>query len=241
MSGALKAKEQLIRAVECDQIGRILEAQTLYQDGITQLMSFVETEPDENKRKAFVLRIKEYIDRADAIKARVNGKLMLGQVVDHISIEENDTGYDYDQIFGKYMDDKTIEILLEEPYMTQNYQYQNLIRFLELAITNCKNLKYFRLITKEYSDPKNPDQQKTNLGQIRADLERRYIVVSIKYEDTLHDRRIYLSNGYIIKIGRGLHFYKAANPMYSIGLVNYKYRKCLQTDVDVWRNNSAAS
>ncbi|EDW33098.1 GL16059 [Drosophila persimilis] len=119
--------------------------------------------------------------------------------------------------------------------------YQNLIRFLELAITNCKNLKYFRLITKEYSDPKNPDQQKTNLGQIRADLERRYIVVSIKYEDTLHDRRIYLSYGYIIKIGRGLHFYKAANPMYSIGLVNYKYRKCLQTDVDVWRNNSTAS
>jgi len=50
-----------------------------------------------------------------------------------------------------------------------------------------------------------------------------------------------LSNGYIIKIGRGLHFYKPANPMYSIGLVNYKFRKCLQTDVDIWRNSSAAS
>lgn len=241
MSNPMQAKELLIRAVECDQSGRILEAQTLYTDGIDQLMNFVNGEPDEAKRKVFHTRIKEYMDRAEAIKARVNGKLMLGEVVSHVSIEENDTGYDYDQVFGQYMDRKTIEILVEEPYMQQNYQYANLVRFLELAITNCPNLKYFRLITKEAQDPKYTDNQKTNLGQIKADLERRNIAVSIKYEDSLHDRKIYLSNGFIIKIGRGLHFYKAPNPMYSIGLNNYKFRKCLQTDVDIWRNNSAKS
>ncbi|EDX09138.1 GD13796 [Drosophila simulans] len=109
MSSALNAKKLLIRAVECDQVGRILEAQTLYTEGIAQLMQFVNGEPDEAKRMGFLTRIKD------------------------------------------------------------------------------------------------------------------------------------LSNGYIIKIGRGLHFYKAANPMYSIGLVNYKFRKCLQTDVDIWRNSSAAS
>jgi len=212
MSNALKAKELLIRAVECDQNARILEAQTLYTEGIAQLMQFVNGEPDETKRKGFLIRIKEYMDRADAIKARVNGKLMLGEVVSHVSINENDTGFDYDQLFGKYMDDKTVEIMLEEPYMTQNYQvskkypivttdqpttillnllqYQNLVRFLELAATNCPNLKYFRLITKEYQDAKNPDQQRTNLGQIKGDLERRNITVAIKYEDSLHDRKI---------------------------------------------------
>lgn len=119
-------KALLIRAVECDQSGRILEAQTLYQDGIAQLMSFVHSEPDEVKKKGFLTRIKEYIDRADAIKARVNGKMMLGEVVTHLSIEENDTGNDYDQIFGQYMTDKTIEIMLEEPYLTQNYQVNSL-------------------------------------------------------------------------------------------------------------------
>ncbi|XP_068148556.1 MIT domain-containing protein 1 [Drosophila tropicalis] len=237
MSSALLAKQLLIRAVECDQIGRILEAQTLYQDGIAQLMGFVNGEPDENKRKGFLTRIKEYMDRADAIKARVNGKLMLGKVVSHICIKDNDIGYDYDDIFGQYLDDKTIEILLEEPYMTQNYQYQNLVRFLELTAVKCKNMKYFRLVTKE--DTKNLDQQKTNIGQIKADLERRNITCSVKYEESLHDRRIYLSNGFIIKIGRGLHFYKPSNPLYSIGLVNYKFRKCLQTDVDIWSNSNA--
>ncbi|KAH8303848.1 hypothetical protein KR018_012110 [Drosophila ironensis] len=241
MCDPMRAKELLIKAVECDQLGRILEAQTLYTDGISQLMAFVNGEPDETKRKGFLTRIKEYMDRADAIKARVNGQLMLGEVVSHVSIEENDTGYDYAQVFGQYMDPGTVEILLEEPYMTQNYQYQNFVRFLELAVSNCPNLRYIRLVTKEYQDPKNPDQQRTNLGQIKADLERRSITLSVKYEDSLHDRKIYLSNGYIIKIGRGLHFYKATNPMYSIGLVNYKYRKCLQTDVDIWRNKSASS
>lgn len=126
-SAASQAKELLIRAVECDQSGRILEAQTLYQDGIAQLMAFVSNEPDETKRKAFLTRIKEYMDRADAIKARVNGKLMLGEVVTHISIEENDTGYDYVHIFGKYMTDQTVEILLEEPYMSQTYHVSQLL------------------------------------------------------------------------------------------------------------------
>lgn len=126
MSDPMLGKALLIRAVECDQSGRILEAQTLYQDGIAQLMSFVHSEPDEVKKKGFLTRIKEYIDRADAIKARVNGKMMLGEVVTHLSIEENDIGNDYDQIFGQYMTDETIEIMLEEPYLTQNYQVKSL-------------------------------------------------------------------------------------------------------------------
>lgn len=126
MSNALKAKELLIRAVECDQNARILEAQTLYTEGIAQLMEFVNGEPDEAKKKGFLTRIKEYMDRADAIKARVNGKLMLGEVVSHVSIDENDIGHDYDQLFGKFMDKNTVEILLEEPYMTQNYQVRRI-------------------------------------------------------------------------------------------------------------------
>ncbi|EDW50394.1 GM14605 [Drosophila sechellia] len=170
MSSASNAKKLLIRAVECDQVGRILEAQTLYTEGIAQLMQFVNGEPDEAKRKGFLSRIKEYMDRADAIKARINGKLMLGEVVSHVSIDENDTGFDYDQLFGKYMDDKTVEIMLEEPYMTQNYQYHNLVRFLELAATNWPNLKYFRLITKRVPGCKESGSAGNNLEQIKRGL-----------------------------------------------------------------------
>lgn len=55
-------------------------------------------------------------------------------------------------------------------------------------MTNCKHLKYFRLITKK--DIGNSEQQRNNLEQIRADLERRHISFFIKFEETLHDRKI---------------------------------------------------
>ena len=46
-----------------------------------------------------------------------------------------------------------------------------------------------------------------------------------------------LSNGFIIKIGRGLHFFKANNPLFSLGLTDYDFRKCLQTDIDIWHTS----
>lgn len=39
--GRMNAKDILMRAVQCDQAGRILEAQHLYQDGIQILMDLV--------------------------------------------------------------------------------------------------------------------------------------------------------------------------------------------------------
>lgn len=40
-TGRMNAKDILMRAVQCDQAGRILEAQHLYQDGIQILMDLV--------------------------------------------------------------------------------------------------------------------------------------------------------------------------------------------------------
>lgn len=45
-----------------------------------------------------------------------------------------------------------------------------------------------------------------------------------------------LSNGYVIKIGRGLHYFKGnqgAN-RYSLGMYDYNFRECRQTNVDVF-------
>lgn len=55
-------------------------------------------------------------------------------------------------------------------------------------MTNCKQFKYFRLVTKK--DIANSEQQRNNLEQVRADLERRHIAFYVKYEETLHDRKI---------------------------------------------------
>ncbi|XP_013116647.1 MIT domain-containing protein 1 [Stomoxys calcitrans] len=232
----MNAKDILIKAVQCDKEGRILEAQSLYQDGIQILMDVVADETDAAKKKVYYERIKEYIDRAEQIKIRVQKHAETGEIVANIPIDENSCGHSYRSLFGKYLNTDVKEILLDEPYLTERYQFQNLLAFAELAVKQSKNLKYIRLITKP--DSKNPDGQAAILKQIKDDLAKREITLTIKYEPSLHDRKIVLSNGYIIKIGRGLHFFKAISPLYSLGLCDYDFRKCLQTDVDIWRTKN---
>lgn len=41
-----------------------------------------------------------------------------------------------------------------------------------------------------------------------------------------------LSNGYIIKIGRGLHYFLAPEK-FCLGHWNYDFRKCKETNVDI--------
>uniref|UniRef100_T1PJ68 Microtubule interacting and transport protein n=1 Tax=Musca domestica TaxID=7370 RepID=T1PJ68_MUSDO len=232
----MNAKDILIKAVQCDKDGRILEAQDLYQDGIQILMEVVGDERDSNKKKVYLERIKEYIDRAEQIKLRVQRHMESGEIVANIPIDENSTGHSYKSLFGKYMNADVKEILIDEPYIAERYQFQNFVVLLELAAKQCKNLKYVRLVTKP--DPKNTAEQNSILNLIKTDLQGRNITLSIKYETTLHDRKIILSNGYIIKIGRGLHFFKATNPRYSLGLCDYDFRNCLQTDVDICRTKT---
>ncbi|XP_023302016.2 MIT domain-containing protein 1 [Lucilia cuprina] len=232
----MNAKEILMKAVQCDQAGRILEAQNNYQEGIQILMELVNDENDVAKKKVFYERIKEYIDRAEQIKERVRRHVSQGELVSHNPIDEDATGYSYKSLFGKYITSDVKEVLLEEPYLTERYQFQNLIIFFELLVKHSTGLTFISLITK--TDPKNPSNQQQILQQIKGDLAKRGVTLSIKFENSLHDRKIVLSNGYIIKIGRGLHFFKANNPLFSLGLGDYDFRRCLQTDVDIWRTGN---
>lgn len=42
-----------------------------------------------------------------------------------------------------------------------------------------------------------------------------------------------LSNGYVIKIGRGLNYFKPATK-FTIGAFDYNYRECRETNVDIF-------
>ncbi|KAL9911594.1 MIT domain-containing protein 1 [Glossina fuscipes fuscipes] len=229
----MNAKEILMKAVVCDRSGRILQALTHYQDGIKILMDLVNEETDAGRKKVYHSRIKEYLDRAEQIKERISRFGHSGSLLHNISIEDGATGYSYYTLFGKYLSNEVQEVLIEEPYLIERYQFQNLINFLEVIIKNCADLKFVRLVTK--TDNKNPENQMITLDNIKADLSLREITLHFTFEDTLHDRKILLSSGYVIKIGRGLHIYKPNNPRYTLGMCDYDFRKCLQTDVDILR------
>lgn len=60
--------------------------------------------------------------RAQEIKAEINEQQSRGEIVDKIHIIANGTGFGYETIFGKYLDDSVKEISLEEPYLREYYQ-----------------------------------------------------------------------------------------------------------------------
>lgn len=45
-----------------------------------------------------------------------------GNIIDKIFIMEDATGFSYDRIFGKYLDNSVNEVWLEEPYLVEYYQ-----------------------------------------------------------------------------------------------------------------------
>lgn len=119
-------------------------------------------------------------------------------------------------------------------------------------------------------DPRS--DQKAAFAALRKDLASRSITLDIEYSGQLHDRQIMcvfptayifvnnikfwnvvfflfysrrLSNGYIIKIGRGLNYFLPVDK-FCLGYSNYDFRKCKETNVDiffcpenkkVWKNN----
>lgn len=74
------------------------------------------------KKKVFYERIKEYIDRAEQIKERVQRHVSQGELVSHNPIDEDATGYSYKSLFGKYITPQVKEVLIEEPYLVERYQ-----------------------------------------------------------------------------------------------------------------------
>lgn len=74
------------------------------------------------RKKVYYDRIKEYIDRAEQIKKRVQKHVSQGKLVSHIPIDEGSSGHSYASIFGKYLNVDVKEVLIEEPYLVERYQ-----------------------------------------------------------------------------------------------------------------------
>lgn len=62
------------------------------------------------------------MSRAEKIKEEITKQRNRGEIKDKIHIIANGTGYSYETIFGKYLDDSVKEISLEEPYLREYHQ-----------------------------------------------------------------------------------------------------------------------
>ncbi|XP_061396579.1 MIT domain-containing protein 1-like [Musca vetustissima] len=229
----MNPKDVLMKAVHCERDKRLLQSQHYYQLGLELLREFLHIERNSKIAKRYYEHIGQYIQRSKKVDRQIAQLLKTGEFLESIRIHENSEGHSYETMIGKYFDGEVNEIYLEEPYFQQLYQLENFIIFLEMAVKKCPRLKFIKLVT-------NRVRYDSYFRDLQTNLRERGIELVVDRDQHLHDRKVALNTGIVIKIGRGLHIFKAANSPFSLGIMDYDFRRCLKTDVDIWRSAAKA-
>lgn len=149
-----------------------------------------------------------------------------------LDIRHGDTGYSYDNLFAEYLDGaKNIE--LQEPYLSNIYQLQNLTRFAEM-IVKLGTCKKFSLTTKACESIEDTQRLQTALEQLKAALADMGVEFEYTFSDLIHARFIQSDNGWNISLDRGLHIYQApAQPKnyFLMGSYDLELRPCKETKI----------
>lgn len=222
----------LKRAVELDQGGRLQESLVCYQEGIQLLMDVLKAVKDDSKRGHYRQRIKGYMDRAEQIKVHVNQMKEDGKYHEQIKISENATGFSYDVLFKPYISAVLTEVWVEDPYIRHIHQLYNFLRFCEMLLKAPCKVKMIHLLTT--LDEADGGQQSSALSELKQSLSAEGVTLDLQYSSSIHDREIRFDNGWIIKIGRGLDYFKRPKGRFSIGYCDYDLRQCQETNVDIF-------
>ncbi|XP_059046752.1 MIT domain-containing protein 1-like [Achroia grisella] len=219
------------RGVELDTKKRYTEALVCYQEGLQILVDKIKSENDESIRTYLRKKVEEYMNRAEKIKKLVLQQKEAGQFHEQVNIENNSTGHSYKTLFGRFLDEEVQYVVVEDPYIRSYHQCQNFLRLCELMVRSCTNLRHIELLTSK--DGKSENDQRQWFSYLVNDLLKYRVNLIVKYSETLHDRQITLSSGWIIKIGRGLDFYKASENKFCLGMYDMDLRQCHETTVDI--------
>ncbi|XP_029315082.1 MIT domain-containing protein 1 isoform X2 [Cottoperca gobio] len=223
----------LKRAVELDNSGRFQESLVCYQEGIQLLMDVLKAVKDDSKRGHYREKIKGYMDRAEQIKAHVNQLKEDGKYHEQIRIAEDATGYSYEALFKPYMSSLLTEVWVEDPYIRHTHQLYNFLRFCEMLLKASCKVKKIHLLTSQ-DEQADSSQQSSALAELKQSLSAQGLTLDLQYSSTIHDREIRFDNGWIIKIGRGLDYFKRHKGRFSVGYCDYDLRQCHETNVDIF-------
>lgn len=222
----------LKRAVELDHSDRYQESLVCYQEGIQLLMDVLKAVKDESKRGHYRVKIKGYMDRAEQIKVHVNQMKEEGKYHEQIRIAEDATGYSYEALFKPYMSSLLTEVWVQDPYVRHIHQLYNFLRFCEMLLKASCKVKTIHLLTSQ--EEADSSQQSGALAELKESLSSQGVTLDLQYSSTIHDREIRFDNGWIIKIGRGLDYFKRPKGRFSIGYCDYDLRQCQETNVDIF-------
>ncbi|XP_073906445.1 MIT domain-containing protein 1 isoform X2 [Castor canadensis] len=196
----------LKRALELETESRYQQALACYQEGLDMLMKIMKGTKDDTKKHRLRETISDYMTRAENIKKCLDQEKEEGKYHKQIKIEENATGFSYESLFKEYFNETVTEVWIEDPYIRQIHQLYNFLRFCEMLVKNPCKVKTIHLLTS--LDEGSGREQRSGLDEIKESLKSHGVLLEVEYSSSIHDREIRLSNGWMIKIGRGLDYFK---------------------------------
>ncbi|NXK55391.1 MITD1 protein, partial [Chauna torquata] len=218
--------ETVKRAVELDLASRFQESLVCYQEGIDLLLQAV-----KGTGRGGGGGHRERGGCAAVNKAVCGDIFSLdGKYHKQIRIEENATGYSYEKLFQEYLTEIVSEVWVEDPYVRHLY---NFLRFCEMLVKGPCKVKTIHLLT-SYDEGIGRNQQTSGLEEIKQSLRNYGVTLNVAFSSSIHDREIRFNNGWMIKIGRGLDYFKKPQGRFSIGYCDFDLRPCQETTVDVF-------
>ncbi|NXW55992.1 MITD1 protein, partial [Eurystomus gularis] len=189
---------------------------------------------DEAKKHRYRQKISEWLTQ------ELRGDLFFsdGKYHKQIRIEENATGFGYEKLFQEYLTEIVSEVWVEDPYIrhvhqASRYLLYNFLRFCEMLVKGPCKVKTIHLLT-SYDEGSGKSQQISGLEEIQQSLRNYGVTLNIAFSSSIHDREIRFNNGWMIKIGRGLDYFKKPQGRFSIGYCDFDLRPCHETTVDVF-------
>ena len=150
-----------------------------------------------------------------------------------IKVHYGDIGYGFETMFKSYMKGAK-EITIEDPYIRLKHQITHLLRLIEVAV-KVGDVKKIKLIT-YYDDDAQKTENSAIFDQIADNLFENDVEFRYEFKETLHDREIKMSNGWNVKMGRGLDYFQALNGnYYQVGVNDLDLRPCLESNFDYYR------
>ncbi|NXG78984.1 MITD1 protein, partial [Baryphthengus martii] len=161
-----------------------------------------------------------------------------GKYHKQIRIEENATGFGYEKLFQEYLTEIVSEVWVEDPYIrhvhqASRYLLYNFLRFCEMLVKGPCKVRTIHLLT-SYDEGGGRSQQISGLEEIQQSLRNYGVTLNIAFSSSIHDREIRFNNGWMIKIGRGLDYFKKPQGRFSVGYCDFDLRPCHETTVDVF-------
>jgi len=152
-----------------------------------------------------------------------------------IQIAEGETGHSYENLFGPYLKGAK-NIKVRDPYIRLEHQIKNLIAFVGLIDPGDEKVEFN--LTTSAEDDHQEEIISQKLGELSANLEKYGVIFNWKFDSSVHDRKIWLDNGWAIHLGRGLDIFQKPESWYGLSEVDQTKRACRATEIIFMKSES---